>query len=322
MADETAWAPIEADAGAAAGTPRPMRGPVATVAGAGGGEEPPEPGGPVGVHPMTVSDVLDGAFVMLKANARPIVLVSAVFIVPSQLLAAFLQRDALGGFGLFQLFNDPGAAQSLAARPGDRAAGLGLLVTLASQVLVVPALAGAVSFLAARSYLGQEVSVPAALRVAVRRWWSLIVAWVLVHAAEAFASVFVLLPGLLALAWFVPVAPIVAIEGMGAFRAMRRSMRLVAPRLFPVLGVALASGLLAGAVSVALGVVPQMAAYAIGLRRGWLLLAAGSTVTALVTTPYIVLVATLVYFDARVRQEGLDLELTADHLDRARTAAA
>src|SRR5206468_5138917 len=38
--------------------------------------------GPLPLHPMTFADILDGAFKLLKANLRTIVLVSAVFLIP------------------------------------------------------------------------------------------------------------------------------------------------------------------------------------------------------------------------------------------------
>ncbi|MGH9188461.1 MAG: hypothetical protein ACRD0Q_00280 [Acidimicrobiales bacterium] len=309
MTDRPSWVPLEAEAPTAP-APVPGAAVAAEVDGEGGRGER-RPGGPLRMHPMTIPDILDGAFTLLKANAKAVLLVSAVFIVPVQLLTAYLQRDVLGGFSLFDVFQDPSTAQALVDQGGGTGAGQGFVVGLASRALVLPALAGAVSFLVARSYLGEEVVASVALRVGLRRWWSLVVAWVLVHIIEFLAAPFLLLPGLLAMALFIPVAPIIAIEGVGAFKAMRRSVRLMGRRLFPGLGVALASGLLAGAVGTALGVIPQLAAYGVGLRRGWVILAAGTTITSLLTTPLIVIVATLVYFDARIRREGLDLEVMA-----------
>ena len=47
---------------------------------------------------------------------------------------------------------------------------------------------------------------------------------------------------------------------------------------------------------------------------GWLFVAAGEVVTTVVTTPYVALVATLVYLDARIRWEGMDVALVAARL--------
>ena len=81
-------------------------------------------------------------------------------------------------------------------------------------------------------------------------------------------------------------------------------------------GIALLSGVLANIVGQVLSTVPTFLALIIGLRWGWILLAAGGIVTSLVTTPFIAIVATLVYYDGRIRQEGLDLQVMA--ADRAR----
>src|SRR5205823_5659401 len=50
--------------------------------------------GPLPLHPMTLGDILDGAFKLLKANLRTIAIVAGVFIVPGQLLVAFAQRGS------------------------------------------------------------------------------------------------------------------------------------------------------------------------------------------------------------------------------------
>lgn len=287
---------------------------VARPAEPGDREEPPLP-----LHPRTPSELLDGAFTLLRAHARVILLVSAGFIVPVQVAAAFLSRDVLGGAGLLEIFRDPSTAEAALEARGTGAT-TAFLLGAAARALVTPALAGAVSVVAAGSLLGGEVSAGTALRAALRRWPALVVAWILVHVAELVASIFLFLPGLLVMALFVPVAPVIAVEGLGPFRALGRSARLVTSRLFPVLGVALVSGVLASAVNTSLGVVPQTVSYLVGLDRGWVLLAASTTITSLVVTPWVALVAALVYFDGRVRHEGLDLQLLAARMAARRAA--
>jgi hypothetical protein len=65
-----------------------------------------------------------------------------------------------------------------------------------------------------------------------------------------------------------------------------------------------------------LGGVPTAVAFVVGLRWGWPLLAVGSIISGLVSTPLIAIVATLVYYDGRIRQEGLDLQIMAADLAR------
>jgi len=262
---------------------------------------------------MGLSDVLDGAFKLFKGNARSVILVTATFMVPIQLLTAFFQRDILGGAGLSDLLNDPSAALAT-AEDGDEWGMAALMVTVVATALVMPLVAGAVCRVVAASYLGEELSWGDALRAVVPRWWAFAVAWVLVHVLEGIGTLLLLLPGLLAMALMVAVAPAIAIEGLGPIRGMKRSAWLVRRRMFPVLGIALASGMLASALGAALGFIPQAAAAVVGLEWGWPLLAVGSILTGIVVTPFVAIVATLVYFDGRIRQEGLDLQVMAAEL--------
>src|SRR3954454_6503137 len=261
---------------------------------------------------MTLSDILDGAFKLLKANWRTVLLITAAFVVPLHLIAAFVQRNLYGGGSLFDAGHNP----ALQSTSGDNARFLVAGVVALVSLLVTPFVAGAVSKVVAASYLGGEESVGSALRATGRRAGALFVAWFLVHVLEAIGFALCIFPGLVVMATFVAVAPAIVSEPLGPVRGMRRSARLLWPRLFPTMGIALVAGLLASVVGDALGTVPTIAAFAVGLKYGWPLLAAGSILSALVTTPFVAIVATLVYFDGRIRQEGFDLELMADDLAR------
>jgi len=60
-----------------------------------------------------------------------------------------------------------------------------------------------------------------------------------------------------------------------------------------------------------LAIVPTFGGLFIGLRWGWILIAAGSSAVAILVTPLVSIVATLLYFDARIRTEGFDLQVIA-----------
>src|ERR1044072_5959823 len=103
---------------------------------------------------------------------------------------------------------------------------------------------------------------------------------------------------------------------------MRRSWRLVKRRLWSVLGIALLAGFLANVLGQVLGFVPTMIALVVGLEWAWPLLAAGGCLSALTPAPFVAIVATLLYFDGRIRQEGFDLQLMADDLARRPASCA
>lgn len=271
--------------------------------------------GPLPLHPMSLADILDGAFNLFKAELRTIVLVAAAFIVPIQVVSAFLQRDFLDGTGVVSILSDPSVTLSDPAA-GSVGQSWAALLSLAAALLVLPFVAGAISRVVSAAYLGERMSAGDALRAVAGRWWVFVVAWFLVHVLEAIGTLLCVVPGLLAMALFVPVAPIIAVEGLGPVKAMRRSARLVRPRLFPVLGVALLAGLLASVLGSVLSTVPSIAAFAVGLRWGWILLAAGGILNGLISTTLVAIVATLVYYDLRIRREGLDLQIMAADLAR------
>jgi len=71
------------------------------------------------------------------------------------------------------------------------------------------------------------------------------------------------------------------------------------------------SGVITYMLGSAVSGVPTVLATVIGYRWGFPLLAIGSTASAVLVSPLTSIVATLVYFDLRIRQEGFDLQVMA-----------
>ncbi len=84
------------------------------------------------------------------------------------------------------------------------------------------------------------------------------------------------------------------------------------------MGLAVLMGIVSTLLGNALSALPQALALWVGYDVGWPLLALGSIVSQVVVLPFVAAATVLLYFDLRVRNEGLDLEMTAvDVLDRA-----
>ncbi len=270
--------------------------------------------GPLPLHPMSVGDVLDGAFKLLKANARTIVLIVAAVIVPTQLLSAFAIREQ-ASVGFLNLFRDP----TLVEAQGNTGLGslAGSLLTAVLSLLTGPFIAGAVSRVVAASYLGEVIGPAAALKATARRFGSLLAASILVFLVEVFGLLFCIIPGALAFALYTAVTPAVMIEEIGPIQAMRRSWRLMRPRMWAVLGIAILARIIAGVLGNLLGAVPSVAATVLGGSFAWLFIAIGGILSSLVSAPIVAIVATLLYFDGRIRNEGLDLQMMARDLERS-----
>jgi hypothetical protein len=291
---------------------------------------------------MSLGDVLDGTITLFLANWRTLVIVAGMFVVPLQLASAFLQRDLFEGPGLLSMLNEPSAAAAF-----DPAGGLGgvggtvaALLAAVASVVVLPFIAGAISVVVSASYLGRPVEAGQALRAAGRRWWSLVCSWLLAHLLQTLpwvlpvallvagivaeitplavvGGLLIVLAGLaqlLIMALFVAVAPAIVVEELGPLRALRRSAGLVRPRLWPVLGAAIVSGLVAGLLSSALAGLPNLLSTFGQLPFEWVIVAFGGIVAGLLTMPFVAIAATPLYFDARIRQEGFDLQVIAADL--------
>jgi hypothetical protein len=291
-----------------------------------GWEQRPKAGsertGPLPMHPMTIGDILDGAFKLLKANFLTLILVTATFLVPLSMLSAWSMRGVVTP-GILDIFTNPVVEPS----PVNPFAGLDwttLFLSSAVSLLVTPLVAGVVSRVVASSYLGTQLSAGEALSGAVRFFPALLVSFLLVHLFEAIGLAACLVGALFLMPLFLVTSPAIVIENMGPFRGMiqgiARSVELTTARYWPVLGVGVLSGVVAEFFE---GIVSFPISLAIMLFGSvpWPITGVLTLLPILITTPLITIVAVLVYFDLRIRREGLDLQMLAAGLGRhARTA--
>lgn len=261
---------------------------------------------------MTVSDVLDGAFDILKGAPATIIGFTAVFAVPVQLLGAWLQRDLLGGESILDLIE-----QSDSSLTGvDQSSGMNetwaQMVLLFGPALALVFVAAGIVRLVGAWQVGRDIELKELLRGTLPMAWPLLASWALVHLAEGVGMLLCGLPGLAVMTLFLVTAPVIGVERLGPIAAMKRSWRLVRRRFWPVLGLALLSGLVATLFGYALGLVPTVISLLVGTDGyGWLLTAASGIITSIITMPVVAGATVLVYLDLRVRTEGLDLELLA-----------
>ena len=276
--------------------------------------------GPLPLHPMMFSDLLDGSFRLLKANFGTIVLVAAVFVIPVNLVAAFFQRDLLGGYGFLELMQDPSLLEEAAGPQASNGPLIGSVIAALASVLVTPFIGGATSMIVAASYLGGELKAGPAMRATGRRFLVLLAVFFLTLLLKAAGLLVCIVGVLVPITVFLVTTPAVMVEEAGPIQAMARSVTLVRPRFWPVMAIAIGSGVLAGFLGNILAGPFSIAALAVGYRWGWILAAVGAILPALVTTPFVSILATLVYFDLRIRNEGFDLQMIAAELARGAPA--
>jgi hypothetical protein len=266
------------------------------------------------LHPMTVADILDGAFSIVKARPARIFGITALFVVPVHLIAAFLQRNTLGGVGVFDLLEteDP-----VVVADANRTGGGEVLASI--LVWVVPALAltfvaAAIARLVGAWSAGHDMAAGDLLRTVGRKSWTLLAAFVVVHVAEAVSLLGCYIGIVFVMPLFAVTAPVVGAEGLGPMQAVRRAVNLASRRYWPVLGVSWLIGITAFLLANALGGLPQFLVAWFGTELAWPLLAAGNILGAIISTPFVAAATVLLYLDLRIRTEGLDLEMSAREL--------
>lgn len=246
----------------------------------------------------------------MKERPRAVLGVTALFVLPTQLLASFVQRDLVATASFTEIFNDPSLAGSSSTGSSANAGVVFLVGLLPSMAL--PFIAGALGRLAAAWRAGGDMATGAALRAAGRKWWVLLVAWLLTHLAEGAAVLAFVFPALLLMALWQAAAPAIVVEDLGPIQGLRRSGRLAGTRFWPTVLAVLAAWFVHYVLSAMLPLVFQLVGLALGSSGGWVVLAIGTTVTSLVTTAFLAAFAVELYLDLRVRSEGLDLQLEAD----------
>ena len=258
---------------------------------------------PLRLRPLEIGDVLDETFRMYRRHFALFAGISVIFSVP---------LAALSGYGYFALFNFA-ATQATSSNPGDFNSFLGSLSPLAAGVLVnvavLPLLYGGVSYAVCQSAIGNPVTLWGALRGAFRRYFQVLFYYLLLG---LMVVVFCLFPLWIWISvnWIV-VLPAMFVENTGLFAAMGRSWRLVQGRWWRTFFILLLVFVLNYVVSLALGAFLYLGQVlltillspyvALAIYEGAVVL-----VSALVN-PVLLIAIVLIYFDLRIRKEGLDL---------------
>jgi hypothetical protein len=261
--------------------------------------------------PMTMSDLLDGGFAILRQAPATILGFTALFVVPIQVLGAWLNRG-VEGFDVDEALAESNSSFQVDLGASAGGSGWAALVVQGGSKVVLVIVAAAIARLVSAWYVGRDLSIGELLRGTVPLLWALIASCVLVHLLEGVAVVGLGILPLAVMTWFLVTAPVIGAERVGPIDGMRRSARLVHRRFWNVLGAAIVAYLVEQLFLSAIGGVPTFASLFLGTEGlAWILPAAVGVISAIVTMPLVAGITVLIYLDLRVRTEGLDLEMRA-----------
>ena len=259
---------------------------------------------PLRLRPLEIGDLLDETFRMYRRHFLLFAGLSVILSIPSAALSGFFSYALLSGL----------VQQTGSQTPTLNFNFLGTTLVAAVVVLLVtivllPFFYGAVTLAACESALGRPVTALGVLSGVLRRYFHLLGYWLLI---SLMLILFCLLP-LWIWIWvsWVAVMPIMFIENIGLGAAMGRSWRLVEGRWWRTFLIVFLILIIVYAVRIALGAF-------IALGQGLLQIVVPSLVVVWISGATSVIIDSLVnpipqiaivliYFDLRVRREGLDL---------------
>ena len=264
-----------------------------------------------------MGEILDGAIKVWRTDFRRLFPYVALFSLPAQIAVALL-RLSITNDGSVTSTDSNGLvtvdASSLRAVLGG--AVVIVLITLLSTLVITAALT---AYLTDR-ILDRPADLKACLRVGWSRILPLIGVGFLVAMGAGLGLLACVIPGVILFIRWNFASQIVVVERARPIAAMKRSFWLTEGRFWPVLGIVLISGILAGIISsVFSGILDAIVVAITGADS------VASTLSSLVTAtiasgltlPFSAAVSVITYLDLRVRREGLDLQLLAQGISPA-----
>jgi membrane-anchored glycerophosphoryl diester phosphodiesterase (GDPDase) len=160
----------------------------------------------------------------------------------------------------------------------------------------------------AQVYLGGELDAGAAVRQALSRAPQVLIAALLRFLAMAVAFLVLFLPVLYVVALLFAVTPIIILEQGSVWGAMRRSAALSRGRKWHILNTLGLVAIIYYMLVIGFSVVGTIAG-------NFVVATIVSAVVTVVVYPVVAIAETLLYYDARIQSEGLDIELMTGALD-------
>jgi len=267
------------------------------------------------LRPLRIGEMLDASVKLYLANARVLIGLTAVVIVPFEVLSGLVllsivpsSSDLPNGFSAFT--TQTTAASDLAAQTGASAVlNVGGLI---AGALVTGACVKAVSDL----YLDQPADIRTSLAFVARRLHSLIWVEILIFLGVLVGFILLIVPGIYAYGLWVVAVPALLVERRKGRRALGRSRALVRGNWWHAVATVFVATLMVSIIaSIVQGVLLGIFfVTSDSVVVGVLLVTLAQTVAALIVRPFAAVVITVVYYDLRVRREGYDVELLAEQL--------
>jgi hypothetical protein len=238
------------------------------------------------LRPLTVTEIVDAAFQILRAHYGQFVMCSALAYLPWLILELLFIGDPEQWAGTNWM------VASLA--------GIGVWLTFALMSAVIVSCAS-------QAYLGEPVDVAAAVRRALPRLPRVLVAAILRYVFLLLVFLALIFGSLYVVARLFALTPTIIIEDASLPKAFSRTSELSKGRKGHILNTL-------GLVAIIYWVIAIGVSLFAAMAGNFVVQAIAGAFYTILAYPVIAITETLLYYDARIQSEGLDIQLMADEL--------
>jgi hypothetical protein len=266
------------------------------------------------LKPLSLGEVLDGAFTIYRRQFASLFLTALVPQLPMIVLVGFYYAFV----GSFASATGPSFG-------GGMTTGLivGMLALLPIAAIGTATAVGGVTFQVARAYTGAPVTTREAIRRGFQRSLPMVGAYMIVAIMSAFGLLAFIIGFFVVWISAFAVAPAVVLEKRGPVDAISRSWALIKGAWGEVFLVVFIASMIAALPGSAVGMFAMIGGLVISRGDPDTLMAAQavgqvlSQITRTLTIPFSLGATVLLYYDRRVRTEALDVQMMAESLAAA-----
>lgn len=256
------------------------------------------------LRPRSATEILDAAFQILKQQYATFVVLAALAYLPYIVLMIAIGALSAGASGDEVNLAAMGAAALM----------------LPVAIIWFPIAEAAVLVGASDALMGRKVDAGSAIRTVLARFGSVLGAALLKGFLAMGAMLFFIIPGVYVWLGLFATPAVVVFERIGAMESLGRSWTLAKGLRWKVLGVLLLVFLLIFAVQMAVTIVAGIVTGS--MDESGIAANIAATVFAIFVYPLLGISTALLYYDARIRKEGFDLQVLAAELPGAASGEA
>jgi hypothetical protein len=243
---------------------------------------------------LTTGGLLDRSVRLYANNFSLLLGINAVAYVPFYLIMLFFQS-------------------SLSINPHDENAPWAALVYFVVFIILwtsiaFPIAGGAATYAISERYLGNQVSIQAALRRGIASFWSVSIAQITVSIKVIFGFLLLIVPGVLWWLSYSVVVPTILVEGQKAQAGLRRSRELMKGQRGKAFAIVIVLVLLEALASTGVGSLIKFVV-STDSAGGAVVYTAVNSLMSIFLAPLGIVATILLYYDMRIRKEGFDLDM-------------